>query len=77
MEMGRSMTTGTKRAEAALSEAGSLFARLLAEDSGQDLIEYGLIVAFLGLGSVAVMKGLATTLGTFFGSLGNTLTSSV
>ena len=51
--------------------------RLLEEESGQDLIEYALILAFLALGCVATMRGLATSLGSFFGSLGTTLTSSV
>ena len=59
------------------SEAARVWIRLLADESGQDLIEYGLIVAFIALGSVATMKGLASSLGTFFGSLGTTLTSSV
>jgi pilus assembly protein Flp/PilA len=57
--------------------AAETWSRLLAEESGQDLIEYALVVAFIALGSVATMKGLATSLGTFFGSLGTTLTSSV
>lgn len=58
-------------------EATRIWAGLLAEESGQDLIEYALVVAFIALGSVATMKGLATSLGSFFGSLGTTLTSSV
>jgi pilus assembly protein Flp/PilA len=58
-------------------EMSRVWAQLLADESGQDLIEYGLIVAFIALGSVATMKGLASSLGTFFGSLGTTLTSSV
>ena len=59
------------------TEAARVWSHLLADESGQDLIEYGLIVAFIALGSVATMKGIATSLGTFFGSLGTTLTSSV
>jgi pilus assembly protein Flp/PilA len=59
------------------SKAARVWSQLLADESGQDLIEYGLIVAFIALGSVATMKGVATSLGTFFGSLGTTLTSSV
>lgn len=49
----------------------------LADENGQDLIEYGLIVAFIALGSIATMKGIAANLGTFFGGLGNVLTSAV
>ncbi|WP_263375601.1 Flp family type IVb pilin [Granulicella aggregans] len=54
-----------------------MWSRFLADESGQDLIEYALVVAFIALGSVATMKGLASSLGSFFGSLGTTLTSSV
>jgi pilus assembly protein Flp/PilA len=60
-----------------MAAAKGAVARLVADESGQDLIEYGLIVAFIALGSVVTMKGLATSLGTFFGGLGTTLTSSV
>jgi pilus assembly protein Flp/PilA len=58
-------------------EAFKAWSRFLSDESGQDLIEYALVVAFIALGSVATMKGLATSLGSFFGSLGTTLTSSV
>jgi len=58
-------------------EALKAWSRFLSDESGQDLIEYALVVAFIALGSVATMKGLATSLGSFFGSLGTTLTSSV
>ena len=59
------------------SKATGLWSRFLSDESGQDMIEYGLIVAFIALGSVATMKGLATSLGTLFGSVGTTLTSAV
>jgi pilus assembly protein Flp/PilA len=58
-------------------KASKIWAGLLADESGQDLIEYALILAFIALGSVATMQGLAASLGSFFGSLGTTLTSSV
>ena len=35
-----------------------LFARLMVEDSGQDLIEYALVAALVGLGAVAAMGTL-------------------
>ena len=49
----------------------------LQEDSGQDLIEYALIAALIGLGAVASMKSLATTIGNAFNTIGNTLTNNV
>lgn len=54
-----------------------LWRRLFEEESGQDLIEYALILAFLAIASVATMKGLAANLANFFGSLGTTLTGSI
>ena len=49
----------------------------VVEDSGQDLIEYALVAALLGLGAVASMKTLATKISTAFGTIGNSLTSNV
>jgi pilus assembly protein Flp/PilA len=54
-----------------------LFIRLVQEDSGQDLIEYALVAALIGLGAVTGMKALATDIGTAFNSVGTTLTSAV
>jgi len=53
-----------------------LFSALLKEDSGQDLIEYALVAALVGLGAVAAMKGLSNTIGNSFNSVGNTLTNA-
>ena len=36
------------------------------DESGQDLIEYALIVAFIALGAVTTLKGLATTITNFW-----------
>lgn len=54
-----------------------LILKLIVEDSGQDLIEYALVAALVGLGSVAGMKGLATSIGTAFSGVSNALTNSV
>jgi len=50
---------------------------LLRDDSGQDLIEYALVAALIGLGATTAMSGLATTIGTAFSSIGTRLTSAV
>lgn len=50
---------------------------LIAEESGQDLIEYALVAALVGLGSVAAMSGLATSISGAFNGVGNQLTASV
>ncbi len=51
--------------------------RLVKEDSGQDLIEYALVAALIGLGAVAGMKALSSDIGTAFNSVGSTLTSAL
>ena len=50
---------------------------LVQDESGQDLIEYALVAALIGLGAVASMKSFATTIGSAFTSVGTTLTSNV
>ncbi len=54
-----------------------LFTKLLKDESGQDLIEYALIAAVIGLGTAAMMKSLATTISSALTSIGSRLTTSV
>jgi pilus assembly protein Flp/PilA len=54
-----------------------LLTNLMTEDSGQDLIEYALVAALVGLGAVAAMKGLSNSIGSTFNGVGNSLTSAV
>ena len=51
--------------------------RVLSDESGQDLIEYALVAALVGLGAVTATSSLATSIGSTFTSIGTTLTSSV
>jgi pilus assembly protein Flp/PilA len=54
-----------------------LFARLVAEDSGQDLIEYALVAAIVALSAAAVLRNMKNNVTNVFGTIGNTLTNSV
>ena len=54
-----------------------LVKNLINEDSGQDLIEYALVAALVGLGAVAAMKGLSNNIGNAVNSIGSTLSTSV
>ena len=54
-----------------------LVKNLINEDSGQDLIEYALVAALVGLGAVAAMKGLSNSIGNTFNGVGNSLTNAV
>lgn len=49
----------------------------MRDESGQDLIEYALVAALIGLGATAAMGTLATTIGSAFGSVGTKLTSAL
>jgi len=53
------------------------FQNLLNDESGQDLIEYALVAALVGLGAVGAMRTLATQIGNAFGTVGNTLNADV
>ncbi len=49
---------------------------LIIEDSGQDLIEYALVAALVGLGAVTSMKSLSTAIGGAFNGVGTALTAA-
>jgi pilus assembly protein Flp/PilA len=42
----------------------------LKDESGQDMVEYAIVMGLIALGATAAMKTLATTIGTGFGSIG-------
>ena len=54
-----------------------LLNNLVADESGQDLIEYALVAALVGLGAVASMKSLATAINGAFNSVAGSLTANV
>ena len=58
-------------------ECEQLLMRLVAEDSGQDLIEYALVAALVGLGSVASIGSLTNSLQNTFNGIGSALTNAV
>lgn len=60
-----------------LTRTRTLLHRLVREESGQDLIEYALVAALVGLGAVASMKTLSTKISAAFTSIGASLTSDV
>ena len=49
---------------------------LLRDESGQDLIEYALVAALIGLGAVTVMGNSGTSIATIFNSIGSQLSSA-
>ncbi len=55
----------------------SVFLDLVRDESGQDLVEYALVVAVMALGAAATMRTFASTIGTALGSIGSKLTNLV
>ena len=46
-----------------------LFARFVRDDSGQDLIEYGLLVGVITAGSVTAINAIGPKVTTYYSSL--------
>jgi len=59
-----------------MSKVAFILRALKDDESGQDLIEYALVAGLIGLGAVAAMSSLASTIGTAFSSVGSSLTSA-
>ncbi len=54
-----------------------LLNNLMSDESGQDLIEYALVAALVGLGAVASLNGLSTKIGSVFTAIGTNLTNAI
>ena len=55
----------------------TLLNQLHLDESGQDMIEYALLAALIGLGAIASLKGLATAIKNGFDNVGTALTNNV
>ena len=45
------------------------------DENGQDMVEYAIVMGLIAMGATVAMKGLATTIGTGFTSIGTKLTT--
>jgi pilus assembly protein Flp/PilA len=54
-----------------MSNATPVLINLLSDESGQDLIEYGLILAVMALALIASMTRLTNSISSFFNNVGN------
>jgi pilus assembly protein Flp/PilA len=59
-----------------MTSVKQLLKNLMTEDSGQDLIEYALVAALVGLGAVASITALKNTVANTFNSVGSQLTNA-
>jgi pilus assembly protein Flp/PilA len=48
----------------------AMLSRLVGEEEGQDLIEYALLAAFIGLAALVGVTALGTSLSGFFSKVG-------
>lgn len=48
---------------------------LINDETGQDIVEYAVVVALIAMAATATMKTFATTIATAFTSVGNKLTT--
>lgn len=49
--------------------------RVLNDESGQDMVEYALVMGLIAMGAVAAMNGFATAISTGLTSIGAKLTT--
>jgi pilus assembly protein Flp/PilA len=54
-----------------------LMNRFVSDESGQDLIEYALVAALVGLGSVASMQTLAGSIANTFNNISTSLSGAI
>jgi pilus assembly protein Flp/PilA len=47
------------------------------DETGQDLVEYALVAALIGLGGITAIRGLSTKIGTAFNTVGTNLSGNV
>jgi len=61
----------------AMLDAAVCLSNVVRDESGQDLIEYALVAAMIGLGAVAAMSRLAEQIISAFNSVGRQLTNAL
>ncbi len=75
--MTRTTETSTQNSPTNPADLRLSLTHLLQDESGQDLIEYALLAALIGLTATTAVKGLGTKVSTAFTNVGSTLTSNV
>jgi len=53
------------------------FKHFIDGEEGQDMIEYALVAALIGLGAITTLKGVSDSIKNAFNSIGTTLSTSV
>ncbi|NLA59460.1 MAG: Flp family type IVb pilin [Firmicutes bacterium] len=50
--------------------------RLFKDEKGQGMVEYGLILALVAVGAIALLRGMGLSLGNILGEVGGALDSA-
>jgi len=72
----RSAAENPKEEKYKMKNMKQILTNLMNEDSGQDLIEYALVAALVGLGAVAAMGTLKSAISNTFNTIGTSLTNA-
>jgi pilus assembly protein Flp/PilA len=59
-----------------MKRALDIFAQLIHDESGQDLIEYAIVAGLIGIGAVVSLTSLTNKIKGAFNSVGNQLTNA-
>jgi pilus assembly protein Flp/PilA len=55
----------------------SFIKNLFVEEEGQDMVEYGMVIALVVLAATAILTGFKTNIGTAFTALGTDVTTQI
>lgn len=55
----------------------SFLKKFFAEENGQDMVEYGLVIALVVIGSAALLTAFSGSISTGFKTLGTSVTTSL
>ena len=60
-----------------MNHAKQLMVRFRQDESGQNLVEYGLVLALVALAAITAMSGLGTAVSSAFSNISSKLTNAV
>ena len=60
-----------------MNHVKQLVVRFAGDESGQNLVEYALVVVLVALAAITAMSNLGTSVNTAFNKIGSTLNSAI
>jgi pilus assembly protein Flp/PilA len=76
-QLAASLSAGIRCAPAVPRIVSGLLPELIGDESGQDMIEYALVAATIGLGTVAGVHGLASSVANYLNIVDGKFDSSI